>query len=87
MKFADIPKFDSDLFTKEELASFQTFMNQCTSANSKTTIEKSGAELDARRAAHRNEMRRLAQRSYSITAFYKALIQEVPRRFNKAVVK
>ena len=87
MKLADIPKFDSDLFTKDELAEYQKFLNQCVSARTHLTIEKAGDELDKRRAAHRIKVRVAAQRSQSINALYKVMVMEVPRRFDKAVVK
>ncbi len=79
MKLTDVPKFDRTLFTKEELADLQAFMDLCYQAKAKGTVEEVGAELDRKRADHRVKVRELAARSYSLNALYKRLIGFVPR--------
>lgn len=86
MNLNDVARFDAELFTDKELANLQKFADRCVAASTAAAIEKAGGELDRRRVADRAKLRRLSQRSKSISALYKELIKEVPRRFDKAIV-
>ncbi len=87
MKLNDVPKFDRTQFTKEELAELQAFADLCVKAKTADAIEEVGAELDQRRADHRDTMMELLAQSRSLNALYKRLIQEVPRRFGTELQK
>ncbi len=87
MKLSDVDRFDPTLFSKDERAGLQKFMDECVDAKTVGMIEKRGTELDSRLATHRAEMRIMGQRSRSLHALFKRLIMEVPRRRGKAIVK
>lgn len=87
MKLSDVDRFDSSLFSKDELAGLQQFVNTCVKAKTAEAIEEAGTDLDLRRNTHRVEMRIMAQRSKSLNAVYKKLVMEVPRRRDKAIVE
>ncbi len=87
MKLSDVDRFDSTLFSKDELAGLQQFVNICVKAKTADAIEEAGADLDLRRKTNHVEMKIMAQRSRSLNAVYKELIMEVPRPRGKAVIK
>ncbi len=79
MKLADVSKFDSTLFSEDELVDLEVLAALCQNADTVETIEEAGAVLDEARFANRTQVRELAARSYSLNALYKRLIRFVPR--------
>lgn len=82
MRLSSILDFDASGFTEAELAGLQTLADQCAKAKTASAIEAAGADLDVRRAEHREATRKAAARSRSLQVLFKLLIREVPRNLD-----